>query len=170
MVTTASSARTRTFSLITFGVVAAVVVATLLAYPSVAEIARAARRDDLLPSASWFASNLVGLVFSVTGWVIHRRGPHLVGWIMHGIGLSLVVTDVGIFVFVMQGVGRQLSAPVLVAGAVLGFAWIPALLLMTVFLPLVFPTGRLPGRRWGWVAASVPSLRCTPSSSWRWRH
>ena len=33
-----------------------------------------------------------------------------------------------------------------------GFAWVPALFLLTVFLPLVFPTGRPPGRIWTMVA------------------
>jgi hypothetical protein len=93
------------------------------------------------------------LAFSVTGWVIHRHEPHPVGWLLHGVGFCFASTEVGTVLAVFDGVGWELDAVARLFVAWTGFGWIPAIVLMTVFLPLLFPTGRPPSRRWWWVAA-----------------
>ena len=122
-------------------------------YPSVADLAHAAGREDLVPSGLWFGVPPVALAFSVTGWLIHRHEPHPVGWLLHGVGICFASTEVGTVLAVFDGVGWELDAVARLLVAWTGFGWIPAIVLMTVFLPLLFPTGRPPSRRWWWVAA-----------------
>ncbi|HEU4915691.1 MAG TPA: hypothetical protein VFV13_03925 [Acidimicrobiia bacterium] len=94
-------------------------------------------------------TSVVGLSFSLAGWIIRRSGSNPVSWILHAIGACFAFTWVG-----------EILHPDLVAGEPgvirtlgsvwLGFSWFPALILMTVVLPLIFPTGRV-RRGWGWV-------------------
>ena len=66
-----------------------------------------------------------------------------------------MVADLGTVFHVLDGVGGlELGPTARVLVAWCGFAWVPALILMTVFLPLVFPSGRPPGRRW-WLVGAV---------------
>jgi len=122
-------------------------------YPSVAAVARAAGRDDQAPPAVMYVVPLLALTFSVTGLVILRHGSHLVGWALHGIGLGFACAMVGTALGVYVEVGRWepgVAARLLTTWSV--FGGIAAVVLMTVFLPLLFPTGRPPSRRWWWVA------------------
>jgi hypothetical protein len=128
------------------------VTAGYAAYSSVATLARSAGREDLAPSGLWFGVPLVALTFSMTGLVIHRHGPHPVGWLLHGVGLCFASTQVGTVLAVFDGVGWELGLAARLLIAWTGFGWIPAIVLMTVFLSLLFPTGRPPSRRWWWVA------------------
>ena len=121
-------------------------------YPSVADLAHAAGREELAPSGLWFGVPLVALTFSVTGLVIHRHEPHPVGWLLHGVGFCFASAEVGTVLAVFDGVGWELGLAARLLIAWTGFGWIPAIVLMTVFLPLLFPTGRPPSQRWWWVA------------------
>jgi hypothetical protein len=106
----------------------------------------------------WFAVVfLSGLfVFSTVGAVIASRRPEdAVGWLMCAFAPLWMV----------QGLGETYAElatlrPEAVSGGEWAYwlaewVWIPALMLPTVFLPLLFPNGRLLSRRWaivGWLA------------------
>jgi hypothetical protein len=101
----------------------------------------------------WLENTLISLVFSTIGAVIASRRPeNSIGWLFCVVGLLG-----GIRHFTSQYVIYTLLADPgsLVGGEVLAWVtfwlWVPHLGLM-VFLPLLFPDGRLPSRRWRWVA------------------
>jgi hypothetical protein len=128
------------------------VITGVVSYPPAASIARKAGRDDLLASDAWFSFGIVALLFAVTGLVILRHAPNPVGWVMHGIGLSFASTTPGTVLYILSGLGRELGMAGRLLAGLVDFGWIPGLVLMIVFLPLLFPTGRPPSPRWWWVA------------------
>ena len=151
--TTRGHVGAHTWSRLLLVVTILVVAAVYAMYPSVAAVAHAAGRDDLAPSAVLYGVPLVALTFSVTGLVILRHGSHPVGWLLHGIGLGFACPMVGAALSVYIAVGRWepgAAARLLLAWSVFGGVF--AVVLMTVFLPTLFPTGRPPSRRWWWVA------------------
>jgi hypothetical protein len=126
-------------------------VPSVVLYPYVAATARAAGRGALLPSDTWPGFGLVALTFAVTGMVILRHGSNPVGWVMHAIGLCFAGQS-GQMLYILDGVGRDVGVVGRLLATWTGFGWAPALILMTVVLPLLFPTGRPPNSRWWWVA------------------
>lgn len=128
----------------------------------------------------------IGLVFAATGAFIVWRTGNLVGWVLLGTGISLGVMWLGV-----TALARHLdgATPGLLDGIVagwLGWSWVPAIFLLTVFLPLLFPTGHPPGPGWRWVAvvgtvgvvvgfggvgmevASLPPESVLADDSWVW--
>jgi hypothetical protein len=94
----------------------------------------------------------VGVVFSICfpvlgALVIRRRGGHLIGWLMLGMGISLA----------FHGLASRWAQTALVddpgslplgdlASWFQAWAWMPGWLLATTLLPVVFPDGRPVGR------------------------
>jgi hypothetical protein len=101
---------------------------------------------------------LFAISFPLVGAVIaiHRpRNP--LGWIFCAVGLSQAL-----FVFTAEyGVYALRTAPGTVPGGPLAiwaaqWVWAPGIGLLLTFVPLLFPTGRLPSRRWrpvAWLSA-----------------
>lgn len=96
---------------------------------------------------------LTALIFSLVGSYLALRLPHnLVGWVMaaYGFLFTLGVTTEG-----------AATAGVLSAAAAQWAAWVDSWLwaltggFVTVLLPLLFPDGRLPSRRWRWVPLTM---------------
>jgi hypothetical protein len=96
---------------------------------------------------------IVGLSYATAGWLILRQRPdHAVGWLM------LVAGPVLMAPFLLIGLGhvlQQADHPAAVwVILVASYIWVPAILLAGPIMAMVFPDGRLPGRRWR-VAMSV---------------
>jgi hypothetical protein len=81
--------------------------------------------------------------------VVAKRPTNLIGWIMAAIALMVTIFPVGdayaAYVMVTRGHPDALA----VLGAwVQSWYWLLLLALTFVYLPLLFPDGRLPSRRW----------------------
>src|SRR5215218_11261007 len=113
--------------------------------------------------------HLVGAVIAT-----HRPGNPL-GWIFLVIGVS---TGLVVFGYEYASYGFR-TAPGTAPGGGLAvwvsqWAWAPGLGLLLTFVPLLFPDGRLPSRRWrpvAWLSAIpivvIPVL--TAVALWSWR-
>ena len=111
------------------------------------------------PPADVFRDLVISVVFAAVGLLLALRRPrNAIGWLFLAtaciLGYSLVVTRWAIDALVAHRgslPGGRIAAP-------LGYtAWVP--LLACVLLVLVlFPSGRLPSRRWRWFVA----ILCRP--------
>jgi hypothetical protein len=115
------------------------------------------------PSLAAFLTGVVppalfAISFPVVGALIATHRPrNPLGWIFCAIGLSqaLVVFTFEYGVYVLR------TAPGTVPGGPLAiwaaqWVWAPGIGLLLTFVPLLFPTGRLPSRRWrpvAWLSA-----------------
>jgi hypothetical protein len=107
----------------------------------------------ILPDGSWI---LALSMTSVAVLIALRRPGNLLGWIFLGIGFSQ-----GLVFFSLQYARYALvTSPAVLPGGelmswVAQFAWFPSLSLMLTYAIMLFPTGRLPSRRWrilAWVS------------------
>jgi len=94
---------------------------------------------------------LVGFsAFAVVGaLLVAKRPTNAIGWIMAAVALMVSIFLAGdsyaAYMMVIRGQPDGLA----VFGAWIGgWYWYPLLVLVLVYLPLLFPEGRLPSRRW----------------------
>ena len=127
-------------------------------------------RSPLDPSASSGGLLLVGVhslvaaAFAGLGaLVVARRPRHPIGWLLALIGVSFTAIAASNQVY-LRLVLEERDAPAAVTQPVLwvgAWAYLPAFVSAIVFLPLLFPTGRLPSRRWAalaWAAVGCGTL------------
>ncbi len=104
------------------------------------------------------------LAFATVGvLVVSRRPENRIGWIFCVVGLSNLAYALALKYTVYALVMRPGSLPGGEVAAWLATGWIATLGwgLMAAFVPLLFPTGRLPSSRWrpvAWLAAVVLGL------------
>jgi hypothetical protein len=125
--------------------------------------------------SSWGTGGLVGtvlifvpyLAFPIVGALIASRRPqNPVGWICLADGLVWMLAFVtGAYGEYGLLVARPGSVPFPAEiGALAEWLWVPAVGLLGIYLPLLFPDGRLPSRRWrplAWLAGVVIALAST---------
>src|SRR5215212_4734189 len=101
----------------------------------------------------WLENTLSAVLFSTVGAIVaSRRAENPVGWLFCLLGLAFSIGHCSS----QYAVYTQLAQPgLLPAGQALAWisSWIlPPIIGLQVFSFLLFPTGRLPGRRWMWLA------------------
>ena len=105
--------------------------------------------SDFVSGLAWPVTNIiVGALLTI------RRPRLLTGWLFAGIGFFGAVGEAGRLV----GLAGASGSPAwwVTAGAwMYTWAWIPLLYLTLIFLPLLFPDGRPPSRRWRPVTAAI---------------
>ena len=106
---------------------------------------------------SLVASLVFALSFATVGALVASRRPaNPIGWIMCLAGLAYAVGGVSVSYVESTLAGGDDDALTRVADWVSGWVWMLGIGPAATFLPLLFPDGRLPSRRWrpvAWVAA-----------------
>lgn len=140
----------RRLSLILLSVTTSATVGSIVLRPIMASIATSEGAAELIPSGVPF--ELVSLPFAGAAHLILRRVPNRVGLLLHGIGLNFVSAGLGIYFVILHRFRWRLGVVGDLVGNWVGYLWMPALVFLIVFMPLIFPTGHVPGPRWRWVA------------------
>ena len=101
----------------------------------------------------WLENTLGALLFSTVGAIVSSRRPeNPVGWLLCLYGLANAVGHLSSQYAIYALLASPGSLP---AGEAMAWvsSWIlPPIIGLQVFSFLLFPTGRLPGRRWRWLA------------------
>ena len=94
---------------------------------------------------------LVTLVFATVGaLIIQRRLRSLVGWLLAAIGLDWAIQDYAVWYAAADLVGVVHHPGATFAAWFASWNWLPGQVGIAALLPLFFPDGRLPTRRWRW--------------------
>jgi uncharacterized integral membrane protein len=127
--------------------------------------------DALLHST--VRSAIVAISLAVVGALIATHRPrNPIGWIFCAVGLTQ-----GLLSFCYEyGSYALRTAPGAVPGGRLAFwaatwLWAPGVGLLFTFVPLLFPDGRLPSRRWrplGWLSSVAIALNCGLPAALLW--
>jgi signal transduction histidine kinase len=112
----------------------------------------AAVQEGDLGFAIW-VTLLAAIPFPLIGAMIASRDPgNVIGWIFCAVGLFQALNVFSTEYVTYAVLTEPGSLPFARAAGVAAFvSWMPSLGLLTTFLLLLFPNGRLPSRRWRWV-------------------
>lgn len=108
------------------------------------------RRSGLLGNSEDYILFAGFGAFAVVGaLLVARRPDNAISWIMAGVGFIVAIFPAAesYAAYVMSTFGRPDSLAMFGAWAN-EIYWVPLITLVLVFLPLYFPTGRLPSARW----------------------
>jgi hypothetical protein len=100
----------------------------------------------------WLDSTLNAVFFSTVGAIVASRRPeNLVGWLLCLYALAQSISHFSAQYSFYALLAQPTSLP---AGEAMAWvsSWLPPIIIgFSVFFILLFPTGRLPSRRWRWV-------------------
>lgn len=111
---------------------------------------------DSADSSVLFAVGLLAIATTYTGTgalIASRQPTNAVGWILVAVGGFQALgglSEYGRWALLIAAQPTPLAAEAVWLG---NWIWIPSLVLLATFLPLLFPTGQLPSRRWRPIAA-----------------
>lgn len=90
---------------------------------------------------------VIGVTFPLCGWLVlaGAGAVRVVAAILLGSGAAAATAALSTAV---AAIAEESSPGVLLAVQLQGFIWVPAFLPIVTLVPLVFPDGRLPSRRW----------------------
>lgn len=118
--------------------------------------------DDLRPGPTWFVTPAYLLVLTGIGALIAARRPgNFIGWLMCAAAVLGALVELGhaYSEFSLAGNHPGLAGVEWLAWLA---TWIslPWLMLQMVYLPVLFPDGKVPSRRWAWLlwTASITAL------------
>jgi hypothetical protein len=101
---------------------------------------------------TWLDDTLNAVFFSTVGAIVASRRPeNPVGWLLCLYGLAQSIYHFGAQYAIYALLAQPNSLP---AGEAMAwvYSWLlPIIIGLSVFVILLFPTGRLPSRRWRWV-------------------
>jgi hypothetical protein len=101
---------------------------------------------------SWLDSTLNAVCFSTVGAIVaSRRSENLVGWLLGLYGLAQSISHFSAQYAIYALLAQPASFPAGEAMAWVSSWLLPIIIGFSVFFILLFPTGRLPSRRWRWV-------------------
>ena len=140
-------------------VLLAITVAFMIAGRALEMVVRQNREIEDSGVLGEIAMGLAFLGFPAVGALVASRQPrNSIGWLLLGIG---ALAAVGVFCMAWSVLiyedGFDLPGGVLAAW-IANWFWYPLITLIPTFLLLLFPTGRLPSRRWrpvAWVAGAI---------------
>ena len=94
---------------------------------------------------------VVTLIFVTIGaLLIQRRLDSVVGWLLVVIGLDWAIQDYAVWYAAADLVGVSQHPGATLAAWFASWNWLPGQVGIAAVLPLFFPDGRLPSRRWRW--------------------
>jgi hypothetical protein len=103
----------------------------------------------------WLGNSLVVIDATVGAVVASRRPENPVGWLLCLSGVAVSMSSFTSQYAIYALLARPGSLPGGEAMAWISAWLLPVMIGLQVFYILLFPTGRLPGRRWRWLARSI---------------
>jgi len=113
-------------------------------------------------------TGLAFLSFPATGALIASRRPaNAIGWLLLGIGLmaALLIASMGYAVYGLE-TNEQGAPGATLAAWFVAWLWFPLITMIPTFLPLLFPTGSPPSRRWrpvAWLTGALLAVVTLPA-------
>jgi signal transduction histidine kinase len=110
--------------------------------------------EDLRMGPLWFVIPVYPLVMATIGILVASRRPNnSIGWLMCATAVMGAVVELGPFYAYYSLAGGRPDPPLAAEWIawLSRWLWLPGLMLQLVYLPVVFPDGRLPSRRWAWL-------------------
>lgn len=138
----------------------AAIVVTGAALAVIALLLAWAMTETETDTGGWMFAGVIVALIAGAGYFTWRVPDHIVPWLLLGIVAGVGTGQIALQIYEeTEGIRR------LTTGALSFGGWWPSIVLAGVLLPLLFPTGRPPTRRWWWVAW-VGGIAVTGLATW----